>query len=240
MSLTFDGHDFASLFVFGEPTFSVLNSQPVLEDVDGRNGQAFLGMTYGNATVSFAISVADEVADRWAAFSQLGKWLMVSEPKHLVIPDTPDRYYLAVPSGSLDIERCIDGDKTTVTFLLVDPIAYGQTQTASLPSGGSVSITIGGTAPTALAITANSAVRDSTSLVWGVRADNADFLHVATGSASSRKVVLDCGARTLTVAGSVKIPTLDSDWLVLSPGSHTLAMDNGTGAATVTWVERWY
>ena len=33
--------------------------------------------------------------------------------------------------------------------------------------------------------------------------------------------------------------TTDSDWLVLEPGTHTLAIDNGTGAATVTFVERW-
>lgn len=240
MSLTFDGHDIGTLFTYGDPNIEILGAQPTLEDVPGRNGQAFTGMTYGSAIVSFTIAVAGDAATRRAALSTLGQWLMVDEPKHLVLPDTPDRYYLAVPDGGLSLNRGVKAEYGQLSFRLVDPIAYGQTQTASLPSGGSVSITIGGTAPTALAITANSAVRDSTSLVWGVRADNADFVHVATGSASSRKVVLDCGERTLTVAGSVKIPTLDSDWLVLSPGSHTLAMDNGTGAATVTWVERWY
>ena len=32
--------------------------------------------------------------------------------------------------------------------------------------------------------------------------------------------------------------TLDSDWPVLSPGPHTVRMDEGTGTATLTWQER--
>lgn len=239
MSLIYDGHDFGTLFIYGDPTFSILNSQPVLEDVTGRNGQAFQGMTYGSSEVSFTIGIADDAAARRAAFSQLGQWLMVDEPKPLYLPDTPDRYYLAVPNGPVEIERCIGADKVTVAFLLVDPVAYGELKTATVPSGGSVSITVGGTAPTRPTLNA-SAVRDSSSLVWGVRLDSADYIHVATGNAAARIVSIDCHERVLKVSGSVKLPTLDSDWLEFSPGSHTLTMDNGTGAATVTWRERWY
>ena len=87
---------------------------------------------------------------------------------------------------------------------------------------------------------ANSAVRNSSSLVWGVKVDNADFVHVATGSSSSRKVEIDSEKRICKVANAIALPTLDSDWIVLEPGAHTVAMDNGTGAATLSWVERWY
>ena len=240
MSLIYNGHDFASLFVYGDPTFSILDAQPVLEDVNGRNGQAFLGMTYGSSQVSFTVGIVDDALDRRNAFSQLGQWLMVDEPKPLYLPDTPDRYYLAVPNGAIEVERCIKADKAPVTFLLVDPIAYGETKTATIPSGGSVTINVGGTAPTMPTIAAASAVRDATSLVWGLRLDSADYVHVETGSASARRVDIDCGERVCKVANAAKLPTLDSDWLVLSPGSHTVAMDNGTGAATLTWRERWY
>lgn len=240
MSLIYNGHDFASLFVYGDPTFSILDAQPVLEDVNGRNGQAFLGMTYGSSQVSFTVGIVDDALDRRNAFSQLGQWLMVDEPKPLYLPDTPDRYYLAVPNGAIEVERCIKADKATVTFLLVDPIAYGETKTATVPSGGSATINVGGTAPTMPTIAAASAVRDATSLVWGLRLDSADYVHVETGSASARRVDIDCGGRVCKVANAAKLPTLDSDWLVFSPGSHTLAMDNGTGAATLTWRERWY
>lgn len=239
-TLTYDGHDFADLFVYGDPEFTWLDARPEMRDVAGRDGSAYLGMTYGPAVVSFAIGLVGDPDDRRDAISQLGRWLDVTEPKQLYLPDTPSRYYLAVPEGPLELTRLVCGDMGRIKFSLVDPIAYGQTATASLPSGGSVSITVGGTAPTMPLITASSAVRNSTSLVWGVRLDNADFVHVATGSSSSRSVKIDCNARTCTVTNAAKIPTLDSDWLVLSPGTHTLQMDQGTGAASVSWVERWY
>ncbi len=240
MSLIYDGHDIGSLFVYGDPTFSILDSQPVLEDVTGRNGQAFLGMTYGSSEVTFSIGIIDDAADRRAAFSQLGQWLMVDEPKPLYLPDTPDRYYLAVPNGPIEVERCIRADKATVSFLLVDPIAYGETKTATIPSGGSVSITVGGTAPITPTITAASAVRNSSALVWGVRLDSRDYVQIETGSDSARRVDIDCGERVSKVANAVKLPTILSTWLTLTPGTHTLQMYYGTGAATVSWVERWY
>jgi predicted phage tail component-like protein len=240
MSLTFDGHDLTSLFICGSPQVSVLNSQPDLREVGGRNGAAFVGMTYGTATVALTIAATGGAATRRANVSTLGQWLMVTAPKALVLPDTSDRHYLAVPSGPIDLQRLIDGEVGVLTFELTDPVAYGETKTASLASGGSASITVGGTAPTYLDVTASSAVRDGTSLVWGVRVDGGDFLHVATGSGSARKVEMYSAARVCEVADAITLPTLDSDWLVLAPGTHTVAMDYGTGAATLTWVERWY
>ena len=97
---------------------------------------------------------------------------------------------------------------------------------------------VDGTYKAAPVITAN-ATRNASSLVWGLRLDEGDYLHIATGSASARPITANCGERTLSVNGSVAIPTLDSDWLELEPGVHTLRMDNGTGAATVTWRDRW-
>ena len=240
MTLSFDGHDIESLFVCGDPEISILNAKPDLREVSGRNGAAFVGLTYGTSTISFAIAVQGSASERRAAFSTLGKWLDVDEPKRLVLPDTPDRFYLAVPNAPLKLERAIGAEVADVTFELTDPIAYGTYKTESLASGGSKSITVGGTARTFLRVVANSAVRNSTSLVWGVKVDDVDFVHVATGSSSSRKVEIDSQARTCKVANALTLPTLDSTWLELAPGSHTVAMDNGSGAAALYWYERWY
>jgi hypothetical protein len=117
-------------------------------------------------------------------------------------------------------------------------VAYGAARTVTVPSGGSVEFNVGGTYKTMPRITANAA-RDSSSLVWGLRLDGGDFVHVATGSNAVKSVLIDCAERICTVAGAVALPTLDSDWLELEPGTHTLAMDNGTGAATVVFTERW-
>ena len=240
MTLSFDGHDIESLFVCGDPEISILNAKPDLREVSGRDGAAFVGLTYGTSTISFAIAVQGSASERRAAFSTLGKWLDVDEPKRLVLPDTPDRFYLAVPHAPLKLERAIGAEVADVTFELTDPIAYGTYKTESLASGGSKSITVGGTARTFLRVVANSAVRNATSLVWGVKVDDVDFVHVATGSSSSRKVEIDSQARTCKVANALTLPTLDSTWLELAPGSHTVAMDNGSGAAALYWYERWY
>ena len=171
---------------------------------------------------------------------------MVDEPKPLYLPDTPDRYYLAVPSGQLDLTRGIKGELSTVTFMLTDPVAYGDSQTASLSSGGSASINVNGTAPTYLNVVANSAVGELETIddedvyTWGILADNSSHVNVLTGSSSARKVEIYSEMRICKVANALKLPTLDSDWFVLQPGTHTIEMAYGTGAATLSWVERWY
>ena len=240
MSLIFDGHDFSELFVYGDPQITILNAKPDTREVSGRNGAAFIGLTYDASTVAFTIAAFGNAEARRNAFSQLGTWLMVDEPKPLYLPDTPDRYYLAVPDAGLDLTRGIGGEMAQVTFTLVDPVAYGYEKTATLPSGGSASINVNGTAPTYLNVVAASAVRNSSAQVWGVKVDNTDYIHVATGSSSSRKVEIYSEERICKVADALTLPTLDSDWLKLEPGIHTVAMDYGTGAATLSWVERWY
>ena len=140
MPLTFNGHDFSTLCTYGDPVITLLDSKPDTRDVSGRNGAAFIGMTYGVATVAFTLAVTGDAATRRSSLSTLGSWLMVDEPKHLVLPDTSDRYYLAVPSGGLQLTRGIGGEIAQVTFILTDPVAYGETKTASLASGGSASI----------------------------------------------------------------------------------------------------
>ena len=240
MSLIYNGHDFSTLFLYGDPEISILNAKPDTREVSGRNGAAFIGMTYDVATVAFTIAAIGDAETRRVAFSALGEWLMVDEPKQLYLPDTPDRYYLAVPSGSLDLTRGIGGELTQVTFTLTDPVAYGDTKTQTLASAGSVQINVNGTAPTWLNVTAALAVRDGTSLIYGIRVDGVDFVHLATGSSSARKVEIYSDRRICRVADVFALPTLDSNWLKLEPGNHTVTMDYGTGAAVLSWVERWY
>ena len=64
-------------------------------------------------------------------------------------------------------------------------------------------------------------------------------MHVKLSSSSTRRVEIDGTARIAKVSGALDMITLDSVWLELAPGSHTLVMDKGTGSAVVTWRERW-
>lgn len=151
----------------------------------------------------------------------------------------PGIYRLAVLQGATDLEFNTYSAHANLTFLCPDPVAYGNERSVTVPSGGSATFAVGGTYPTKPAISAAQAVRDGSALVWGLRLDDADQLQVATGSASAKPVALDCQARTCTVDGSVALPTLASDWFELSPGTHTIANNKGSGACTVTFRERW-
>lgn len=237
--LIFNGHDFSDLFVCGEPEYSMLVSSTQYADIENRNGSVVLGRTWGDSTVTFSLGIDGTAAERRNKLSTLGYWLAVDEPKKLHVPDMPGRYFMAVPDGGIETTRGVDGEIARLTFKMVDPIAYGNEITVTVPSGGSVTFNVDGTAAAKPTITASAAIRNSSAFVWGLRLDDGDFVHVATGSASARSVAIDCDERTCIVNNSVKVPTLDSDWLELTPGVHTLRMDYGTGTATVTYRERW-
>ena len=236
--ILFDGHDIGGLFLCGDPQVTALSFENDTRALQG-GGSAFVGTRMASTSVKFTAAAIGTLSERRLALSTLGEWLAVDEPKWLELPDMPGWRYKALPDGDISPTRHLDGEAFELSFMLVDPIAYGAQREITVPSGGSVEFVVGGTYPAKPAITAASAVRDSSSQVWGVRLDEGDFVHVATGSASARGVAIDCGERTCAVNGSATLPTLDSDWLELSPGKHTLRMDKGTGAATVTFAERW-
>ena len=237
--MIFNGHDLTEMFTVGEPEFTILNSLPDLRDVPGRNGSMFAGTRYGNATVSCTLSIEGDDTIRRNAFSVLGMWLKVDEPKKLVLPDSPELYYMAVPDNSLSLNRAIKADVTQISFTLVDPIAYGRKVVVSIPSGSSATFNVGGTYKTRPLISSSAAVRSGSTQVWGVKLDNADHLRIATGSSSARAVSFDCENRICYLSGAIALPTLTSDWFELEPGVHTVQNDQGSGVSTLTYIERW-
>ena len=243
MNLTYNGHDLTTLFTCGDPEITILDSTPDNREVSGRNGAAFVGMKYGVPSVACTIAAFGTPSERRAKFSTLGQWLMVDEPKPLYLPDTPDRYYLAVPSGALQLTRGFDGETATLTFELTDPVAYGEQKMITLPSRGSLTFTVGGTAPTYFyRDLAAIGTPDASTLRYGIRLDNSQTWCVTHDSTSNLRVgPFDFEKRSLMVDGVVSVPTLDSDWFALTPGEHTL--ENYLGGGTSLWLkyrERWY
>lgn len=241
MSVIYDGHNLDELFVCGDPSITIFDSRVKYDEADNRNGAVVLGRTWGSGAVVFSIGVHGSAHERRDKFSVLAAWLDVDEPKKLVLPDNPERYYLAIPEGQLTPERGIGGEIAQLTFTLTDPIAYGAEQTIEVPSGGSIAFVVGGTASTQPFIYAG-AIPNSSSHIWGLRLDERDYVHIDLGDTLTHAVEIDCHERIAKISNAIALPTLDSDWLELTPGEHVLRMDNGTtaGTATVTYVERWY
>ena len=249
MTLSYDGHDLESLFTCGDPKLSILNSQPELMDVSARNGAAFIGSRYGTSTVTFTIAATGTAAERRNAFSTLGAWLAVDSPKRLILPDTPDRYYLAVPQGALELQRGIDGEYAPITFTLTDPVAYSVEEHEAFSAANLTytQFTVGGTAPTGVVVECGDAY--TSSHWWEVRAESsvasADKMsayigETATSSSSTTRVVIDSVNHTATYGGTQSMLSLNSTWFTFEPGTHKIYRIGGGNSFTVKWRDRWY
>lgn len=216
-------------------------ARPDTVDVPGRHGTILREVTYESRTIMLECRAFEK---RWEDFETLRDtlvtYLMTGDEMKLIVRTHPDEYYMAY------LNTFTEGDRIGGTgigyfeleFIASSPWRYGDRHSVQIPSGGSATFLVNGNLPAKATVEAAAAVRSSGSTLWGVRFDEGDFAHIATGSSSSRKVVIDGINRSATIAGAVAMITLDSNWPVLLPGRHTVRMDEGTGAATLTWQER--
>ena len=211
------------------------------QEVSGRSGEAFLGATLEPLVVIAHCTLRRSYVRDWDAVrSALEAAFCVTERKQLTLPDEGGLTRMASATFSSTASEPVDPPvEFDITFTDHDACAYGATRTATVPSGGSVSVTVDGTLPTYPVLSCASAVRSTSTNLWGVRLDNGDVLRVDTGSDSARRVDIDCCNRTCKVAWATSMITLDSNWFVLTPGTHTLRMDQGSGSCSITWRERW-
>ena len=236
--VTFDGHDLTELFLVTD----VSRPWPSLSAnvADNPAGGSFLtGLRQDAAEVSMTLYAFGSTYERREAARALASWLAVDGPRELAFGDDGGLCYMAVPDGTADSERLYWQEAVTVSFIVPEPVMLGDRMAATVPSGATASVGVGGTAPARPLIGASAAVRNPSTGLWGVRdTASGSFVRVALPTASPSAVTIDCERRTATVNGESALVTLDSDWLELAPGAHALAVD-GTGAATLTWRERW-
>lgn len=236
-TVTFDGVDLTALGIVGEYRGPLLPREIYREQVAGRDGDVFLGARYSAKTITLRLTVrAQDPAERQRAVRVLAAVLAVDEPKPLVLSIDGGLYHRAIPTSNGDGTRYLNHTSFDVDFEVLDPAAYGETRTVTVPSGGSVTFEVGGTYQTMPTVVATQAKNDASAGRWKLILDGGDYL--IANVASAARLEADCYARTLKVAGATRVLELDGDWLVLTPGTHELVM-TGTGAATVTYPERW-
>ena len=220
-------------------------ARPNTIDVPGRDGEVLRELTYGPRDITLECRV---FAPKWSDFDrvidEISAALMDGQEHLLSVRTHPGEHYMAYLSSVMQDER-IGGTGIgylELAFVASDPWRYGREGSVTVPSGGAATFLVGGTAPAKVSVRTSYAVRSSGSSVWGVRFDEGDFMHVATGSSSYRRVVINGETRSVSVAGITSMLTLDSDWVTLAPGRHTVRMDEGTlysgGTCTVRWQER--
>lgn len=211
------------------------------EQVPGRDGEVLVSV--GREPVKFVAHLTLRPRHRfdWPDVRlALAEAFSANAEKRLHLPDEDGRWRWAVASLVGDVTTpIVDSPEFDVEFTCCEPFSHGAVRSVTVPSGGSATFLVGGTYPTRPAVAAESAVRDPTTGLWGLRLDDARTLHVPVPVATASAVSVDCASRVVRVDGATSMVTLASDWWELAPGSHAVAMTQGTGAATVTWEERW-
>lgn len=175
---------------------------------------------------------------RREAMRRLMEALDVDSPARLEFSDDMGLWYEAVPNGGGDRASWFMAEGVELGFLVPDPVMWGESRKVAVPSGGTVSVRVGGTRPARPVISATGAARSSGN-VWGVTdVTTGAFTRVSLG-ASTHTVEIDCEEHTCRVDGALRAATLTSDYLALSPGVHSLRMDGTASGATIEFVERW-
>ena len=245
LDTSFGGLSFDSLGIVVERVYDFLTDfNDDMDDRDGDDGSIYRCVYIPSREITLECRA---FKDTWADFDTLIDTLMVAflsdrEERELRVRTRPGTYYMAHFSDyeEGDREGGIGIGAFTLTFVASDPHRYSDEEmTATIPSGGSVAVMVGGTVSTLPTLSATSAVRDGSSKLWGVQLDNAEHMRVSLPTSGQNRVSIDCLERVVTISGATSMLTLDSDWFEMPPGEHVLTMDMGTGAATLKWRERW-
>lgn len=207
------------------------------QEISGFDGTRIVGSHIPSANITMRVIIKDmPELDRREALHQLSAIIHTDEPKRLEFGSDNGRYYMAKFDGQPEPQEYMSATVVELTFMLEQAVLYGKTKTATVPSGGSVTFTVGGTYVTRPTI--EGASIEGSNGLWGLRLDDGDVMRMEA-TTTARPVSIDCESRVAFYNSTLVAPTPESDWFEMSPGQHTIQNDVGTGACTVTWQEMW-
>lgn len=235
----YDGVDLTAGYVVSDLRRSLLPRVASSVDVPGMDGALFTGARMGVREVALTmIARSKDAQEREAAGRALAAAIDADSPRPLQISIDGGLWLMALAESGGDSRRYTSANSFEVTFRAFDPVFWGEERTVTVPSGGSVGFHVGGTAPTAPVVEAPAAANGPGGF-WRLRKeDGTDLMATIPEQAGTAPLRADCLHRTLYVNDAAALLVPAADWLVLEPGDHTLTM-TGTGAATVTFHERW-
>lgn len=236
----YDGVDLAERFTCIGVVRPLPIPTPRSETLSGSSRLFFRGMDIVPPAITFRLVSVEETAEgRRDALRWLASTLLVQQPVMLSFSDEPDMAYKVIPDGEAAIVEHVSSGCVDVTLRCVESAAYGEHRSAT-SSGGVLSITVGGNWPTSLRLTAVNVSRQSSSdYRWGVSLDGESVAFVEIPTSSPSRVVIDTESRHATVNDVTAQLTLQSDWLDVDAGTHSIVRSKGTGNFTVEWDERW-
>lgn len=242
-TVTFNGHDLTAECHVSDLRRPMLTRDLGSVDVPGMDGELPTGQTLAPFDLGLTLTImGTDPSLRELTRRRVANMLDTTGEAPLAISEDGGLWYKARFMRTNDGKRSVNAESFDATFRISDPVRYGTLRTVTVPAGGTVTFTVGGTYPT-MPTVAVSIDRTQTAQQWQLTLDDGSYLLCAapTGASGSEAVTFDCPSRTLTVGTETVMMPGTADWLVLAPGEHTLTVGgNATGgAATVTFYERW-
>jgi len=238
----FDGESFESHGVVVERIHDDLPAmREEMEPRPGRHGSKVNSLTLDAREITLECRF---LGDRWSDFESmkedLAAWLVTDSDRPLRLRNHPDQHYMAHYSSFTEGDRLgstgIGGFE--LAFTASDPIRYGEYRGYVLTGSDWKTIEIGGTERADMIITINNARRSSGGNAVEISLLDA-WLTVPIEDGGSHTVRIDCRDRTVTVDNRLTGVTLGSVWPTFEPGKVKVRMSQGTGTATLSWIQRY-
>lgn len=156
--------------------------------------------------------------------------LWKSSPRPLVLDDAPDVYYMAVLSGTTELERFRYTGGANLVFLCTDPVAYGKRHVKSGAPNEELSVRVGGTW---------TAFPNFEFDVEGYGMPSVTFDGAAFnmyGHSNGGPVTVNSAERYAEQDGEAVTVDILSDYPQWEPGVHTVVSST---PFTVEWNDRW-
>lgn len=189
----------------------------------------------GLSALEIAVTVSlkrDSVRGAAELRRALAGMLYTEQAAKLVLPDEPDKYYLAWWKGGGELDRAAHLPGAELTFLCADPVAYGEEHEIELTNAAKT-VLRGGTYKAYPVIKATPAAGS----YWTVtNVTTGELVRVDATFTGANSLELDFETQRCRVNGYNHAVTIESTFFALEE-SQEIKKLNGT--ATMTWRERW-
>lgn len=218
--MIYDGFDFEPYLTVESVHRAILPPVSTTSSSGAGDGSALRDVRLGELQIDVDVRLnrpADDCSGLDSAFADVrravSRRLFKREPCPLVLYDEPDVEYMAVLTGTTDLDSFVWTKTATLTFLCPSPVALGKENMRS-SDGGSLGVAVGGTYP------ALPAIRVLADGPFAVDIDGEEF--TVLGNASGYTVI-DSSDRTVTCDGKYVQHSIYSDFPELEPGPHTVS-----------------
>lgn len=237
--MIFNGVDFTPYFVVEDVRRALLPPRALVSTkVSGAVGDQFLRLIQNQGKIEVDIRFIGTKDQVGIQKRRVAAGLLHTEgPQKLTLPDDPGRYNMAILSESTDLTKLLGTASTTLTFICLDPLTYGQKKTFNISTNPTMFNS--GTFSAKGVITIN--IVKNVNFIKAVLSNNGEYVRVNHNFAIGDKLVIDLGGEDVSKNNQpiMRDVDIESDFFDIPKGEFSIDLSSNAGAATLEFIERW-